>query len=247
MFNASHPLIFISMFLSVTNVYANLDNSLDIEAGIAFTGYNDIAVPASQANQFSLKDDLTSDPVGAVRIRYGRQFDKHWLGLLVAPLTVKSSGQFDKDITFKGDVFRAGEQIDAVYRFDSYRLLYRYLFIQRPRHQFSFGGALKVRDAEIRLKNTSNNTPRKNLGFVPLLSFNYTHKTTDKLNLIIDGEALVAPQGRAEDVFFGATYAVNPHMSLKAGYRILEGGADNEKLYTFSLFNYITAGVILSF
>jgi len=30
---------------------------------------------------------------------------------------------------------------------------------------------------------------------------------------------------------------------LFAGYRILEGGADNEEVYTFSLFHYLVAGV----
>lgn len=226
----------------------NHKNTLDLEVGRVFTGYNDISVPNDADNRFSLKDDLTSDPVTAVRFRYGRYItDKHWVGLLVAPLTVKSKGAFNKDINFRGDVFKAGEPIDATYRFDSYRLLYRYTFIDNAHSTFSFGGAIKVRDAEIRLKNGTENTPRTNLGYVPLLSFNYTYKPTDKLNLLIDGEALVAPQGRAEDVFFGASYQVNDNVAVKGGYRILEGGADNNKLYTFSLFNYASAGLLLSF
>lgn len=246
------PCVYASNILNGTTNTVTHDtaakNTLDIEAGVAFTGYNNVAVPAEDANRFSLKDDLTADPVFAGRVRYGRQLgDKHWVGVLVAPLTLKPQGKFDKDINFKGDVFKAGEQIDATYRFNSYRLLYRYKFIDNQHSKFSFGGAIKMRDAEIRLKNNSNDTPRANIGFVPLLSFNYTYKATPKLDLMVDGEALIAPQGRAEDVFFGAQYHINDNVAIKGGYRVLEGGTDNDELYTFSLFNYATTGVVVSF
>jgi hypothetical protein len=36
-------------------------------------------------------------------------------------------------------------------------------------------------------------------------------------------------------------------VSLKAGYRILEGGADNDKVYTFSLFHHAVAGIVVRF
>jgi hypothetical protein len=65
--------------------------------------------------------------------------------------------------------------------------------------------------------------------------------------LLVDGEALAAPQGRAEDVLFAAQYDVNRRLAFKTGYRILEGGSDNDEVYTFSLFHYIVAGAVLSF
>jgi hypothetical protein len=40
---------------------------------------------------------------------------------------------------------------------------------------------------------------------------------------------------------------LNDHVSLKAGYRILEGGADNDEVYTFSLFHYVVAGIVMTF
>jgi hypothetical protein len=36
-------------------------------------------------------------------------------------------------------------------------------------------------------------------------------------------------------------------VALRVGYRILEGGADNDEVYTFSLFHYIVAGLVVSF
>jgi hypothetical protein len=34
---------------------------------------------------------------------------------------------------------------------------------------------------------------------------------------------------------------------LKAGYRIVEGGAENDEVYTFALINYISIGAIIYF
>jgi hypothetical protein len=40
---------------------------------------------------------------------------------------------------------------------------------------------------------------------------------------------------------------LNERVSLQAGYRILEGGADNDEVYTFSLFHYAVAGMAVRF
>lgn len=40
---------------------------------------------------------------------------------------------------------------------------------------------------------------------------------------------------------------LQPSLSLTAGYRILEGGADNDEVYTFSLFHYLVAGAAVRF
>jgi hypothetical protein len=38
-------------------------------------------------------------------------------------------------------------------------------------------------------------------------------------------------------------YRFNDTAALMAGYRLLEGGADNDEVYTFSMFNYAVFGV----
>ena len=63
----------------------------------------------------------------------------------------------------------------------------------------------------------------------------------------MDGDALAAPQGRAEDVLIAATYEVSDNLAIRAGYRILEGGADNDEVYNFALFNYASVGVTYTF
>ncbi len=222
--------------------------TLDIETSIVIPGYNDVAVPGNSGTRFSLTEDLVADKVTAVRLRYGKQISDHqWIGFLIAPLTLRSQGTINNDIDFRGQTFTQGSVVNASYRFDSYRFLYRHRLHQSDDYHFSLGGALKIRDASIRLESNGQVAVKDNTGFVPLLSFNITWTPYDKWHFLIDGEALAAPQGRAEDVLFAAQYQANQSLSFMVGYRVLEGGADNDEVYTFSLFHYASAGLTWSF
>jgi hypothetical protein len=222
--------------------------ALEVEGGYAIPGYIDVAIPGDTGTRFSLTDDLDAQNTAAFRVRYGHTFaQKHWVGLLAAPLTVESQGTLDQDVDFNGTTFPEGTPVDSTFRFDSYRLIYRYLFHHSDRWSFSFGAALKVRDAAIALEGGGLESEKTNTGVVPLLSFNLTWTPVEKWHLLMDGEALAAPQGRAEDVLFAAQYDVNRRLTLQTGYRILEGGSDVDEVYTFALFNSIVAGAIWHF
>lgn len=230
----------------VSAVFAQ--GTLEVEGGLAFPGYMDVAIPGDTGTRFSLTDDLDADSTASFRGRYGYAFSEaHWVAILVAPLTVKSHGTLHKDVVFNGTTFPEGTVVDGRFRFDSYRLIYRYLFHKSDRWRFSFGAAAKVRDAAIQLKGAGLESEKTNTGIVPLLSFNLTWTPMEKWALLADGEALAAPQGRAEDVLFAARYDVNRHLALHAGYRILEGGSDTDEVYTFSLFHSAVAGAVWTF
>ncbi|MFZ1845950.1 MAG: hypothetical protein WAU12_03520, partial [Saprospiraceae bacterium] len=62
-----------------------------------------------------------------------------------------------------------------------------------------------------------------------------------------EGDALAAPQGRAEDVLLAVTYKFSDNLMTHLGYRILEGGADNDEVYNFSLIHYASVGVLYKF
>jgi hypothetical protein len=62
-------------------------------------------------------------------------------------------------------------------------------------------------------------------------------------SLLLDADWLVGPVGRAEDIMAAVQYHINDHVTIRTGYRILEGGADTTKVYTFSLFHYLVFGV----
>jgi len=61
--------------------------------------------------------------------------------------------------------------------------------------------------------------------------------------MIAEIDALGAPQGRAEDIAISLGYTFNENTSGFLGYRLLEGGADSDKVYTFALINYLFVGL----
>ena len=65
--------------------------------------------------------------------------------------------------------------------------------------------------------------------------------------MLFEGDLLAAPQGQAEDVLLAATYTLTEKLRVRAGYRILEGGAENNVVYNFALINYASFGVSYSF
>ena len=48
----------------------------------------------------------------------------------------------------------------------------------------------------------------------------------------------------AEDVLAGIIYGKSDKFRIKIGYRLLEGGADNDEVYTFALINYVVFGLM---
>lgn len=221
---------------------------IDLETGLVGTGYNDVRIPGNQGTFFSLKDDLSSNSAIFYRIRINYTIkSRHTLSLLYAPLKITSDGSIPGEISFEGTVFPENTELRGTYKFNSYRLTYRYQIVLRPKLEFGLGFTAKIRDASIALKSSGLNSEKTNVGFVPIINFRLLWRLDDKFAILLDGDALAAKQGRAEDVLVAATYSISDHLGLKAGYRILEGGADNDEVYNFALFHYASVGLLLSF
>ncbi|NLJ43983.1 MAG: hypothetical protein GX431_10015 [Bacteroidales bacterium] len=148
---------------------------------------------------------------------------------------------------FEGKEFSANTELTGKYMFNSYRLTYRYTIIDRSKLEFGLGFTAKIRDAVISLESSDMSSVKTNVGFVPILNFRLLWKVDDKFGLLLDGDALAAPQGRAEDVLVAASYRISENLGIRAGYRLLEGGADNDEVYNFALFHYASVGLSLSF
>lgn len=235
------------LFIMSLNVLSlNGQASLDLETGTVGTGYNNIRIPGDQGTFFSLKNDLISKTEIFFRIRANYTIkSRHTLSLLYAPLETISEGNVPYDIIFEGVTFPANTQLTGTYKFNSYRLTYRYEIVLNPKFEFGFGFTAKIRDAKISLASAALQSEKVNVGFVPIVNFRMLWKPYEKFGILLEGDALAAPQGRAEDVLIAATYRVSDRLGLKAGYRILEGGADNNEVYTFSLFNYASFGLFI--
>lgn len=235
-------------FLCIAS-FANAQAFVDVEGGSAFTGYNDLAIPADTGSRISLRDDIVSDPALSLRVRLGYTFaDRHTVSALIAPLTVYGSGTLDEDVTYQGKTFAKGTSVHSVYRFDSYRLTYRYTFVDSDDLEIAAGITGKIRSADIALMSDSGYAHRSDLGVVPLINFAMRWNFREPFSLLLDADALVSPYGRAEDVLAAIQYDSAENVSWRIGYRILEGGSDGGgNVYTFALFHYATAGVRMTF
>ena len=166
---------------------------------------------------------------------------------LIAPLTIDSSGSFGAPVDFAGATFAPGTPTRGTWTFNSYRVTYRYEPFRRDTWTFGFGATVKVRDAVIRLEQGGTMAEKANLGVVPLVNFKFERRLGASTALLVEGDALAAPQGRAEDIFAGIVADVSKRWSVKAGYRFLEGGADNDEVYTFAAVHYLAAALVVRF
>ncbi|NLH50808.1 MAG: hypothetical protein GX444_19715 [Myxococcales bacterium] len=220
---------------------------VDTETGVAISGYNDARIPGDSGTRFSLSEELRADPAPFYRLRVGDTFlERHTVSFLYAPLTILSAGKIDREVDFNGKTFAADTPLRSSFRFDSYRLTYRYDFYRSEKLEIGAGLTGKIRDAAISLDGAEF-TEKKNTGAVPLINFRLNWLFAPNWALLFEGDALAAPQGRAEDVLLAVTPRLNEHLALKIGYRMLEGGADNDEVYTFSLIHYALVGMTAYF
>jgi hypothetical protein len=234
------------LLLSLNVFSVNGQASFDLETGAVGTGYNNVRIPGDQGTLFSLKDDLISKTELFFRIRFNYTIkSRHTLSLLYAPLETVSNGNLPYEVFFEGVTFHANTDLTGTYKFNSYRLTYRYEIVKRPKFEFGLGFTAKIREAKISLASAGLESEKANVGFVPIINFRMLWKLDEKFGILLEGDALAAPQGRAEDVLIAATYRISDHLGLKAGYRILEGGADNDVVYNFALFNYASVGLFI--
>lgn len=228
--------------------FVNAQAFIDLESGVVFTGYNNLRIPGDAGTLFSLKTDLNAKSTPFIRLRAGYTIkSRHTISVLYAPLTVKSHGSATFPIDFEGETFPANTPLDASYTFNSYRITYRYDLVKKPKFEFGLGFTAKIRDAEISLNSQGLAASKTNIGFVHIINFRVNWKMNEKIGVLFEGDALAAPQGRAEDVLLAGTYKFSDHIMVRLGYRILEGGANNDKVYNFALFHYASAGILYIF
>jgi hypothetical protein len=228
--------------------FVNAQAIIHLETGAVYNGFNDVRIPGNQGTLFSLTDDLKAETNLFFRLSATYIIkSRHSISVLYAPLETKSKGSIPRDIFFEGEIFKANTQLNSTYKFNSYRLTYRYDIVKKPKFEFGLGITAKIRDAKIAISSADLLSEKTNVGFVPIINFRLLWKIDEKFAVLLDGDALAAPQGRAEDVLLAATYNLSDHLNILAGYRILEGGADNAVVYNFSFFHYASVGISYTF
>lgn len=211
----------------------------NLETGVAYQTVNDVQIPGDTGTRFSLVDAIGKGPVPYFRFETKYRInEKHRLRLLIAPLDIEKNGTLNKDVVFDDGKFSSNENTKYRYKFNSYRLTYAYRVLQKQHWNWDIGFTAKIRDAEITLTQGSTKSSYPNIGFVPLFHSTLEKKINDSWQAQIDIDAIASPFGRAIDLGIFSNYTINKSWKIGAGYRTVEGGADNDKVYTFAWLHY---------
>jgi len=219
---------------------------IDLEWGTAWQDRNDVQSPNdARGTRFAL-DGLTGrGPFPAPRMELTWRLNpRDDLRLVAAPLRLSEQGMLGSAVQFEGQSFAAGST-SADYRFDSYRATWRRTVFTSPDWTVKAGVTGKVRDAEITLRQGATTASRTDTGFVPLLHLHAQRQLGERARLQFDGDGLASPRGRAFDLSLRYVHDFHNGLSGFAGVRMLDGGADNDSVYNFARFHYLTVGLSL--
>ena len=232
------------LILSICCSAAYTQLRLDIETGLPFQGYNEVRIPNATGTTFDFNKDFElQGPVIPLRLKVNFTFaGKNHLFGLFAPLGVNYDGPAPFDIRFQQSLFTRGQMIEGFYKFNSYRIGYRRDLLQSEEWTIGVGFTAKIRDARIQLSSGQLSDKKDDLGFVPLLHL-FASREFERWMLYFEGEGLAGGPGRAFDLFVGGSFKITDNLSGKAGYRLLEGGADVSDVYNFTLINFVTIGL----
>lgn len=213
--------------------------SLEAEFGPVWQARNKAQIPNDErADRFALTDIAGSGPWPSVRINANWNFaGPHGLRAVLAPLSYDERGTVDRDVRFQGETFAADERLKAEYRFNSWRLGYRYRYHDGDRWRLWVGATAKLRDAKIELTQGAVSARDDDLGFVPLLHLSGEYRLGDRWSFQFDFDGLAGGPGRAIDLGLKVSYRLNDRWRVSAGYRGLEGGVDSDDVYSFAWFN----------
>ena len=220
-----------------------------VEAQVAWQRRNDVQSPNdSRGTRFAL-DDITGDgPAVAPRVSLRWPLGERWgdgrheVEVLLAPLRLEETGLSSGAVEFEGGSFVPGV-LRASYRFDSWRVGWRWRWIDRPDLVVRVGATAKIRDAEIELVQGALRASKDNTGFVPLLHASVERPMSQGWSWALDVDALGGGPGYAIDAGAVLRYAFAGPWMLQSGVRFLDGGADSDEVYAFARFTSLTLGI----
>lgn len=218
--------------------------TVDVEALGSWQLRNEVRSPnQAPATRFALDAVTGAGPFVAPRLQLALPSGarSEWR-LLAAPLSLQRAGTLPSATGFEGTTFAAGA-VRARYQFDSWRVTWRWHWIDRPDLSVKVGFTAKLRDASIELRQGAQVARKDNRGFVPLLHAALQRPLGPGWAVQADVDALAGGPGYAVDAGARLVRELGAGWSASAGLRFLDGGADNDEVYAFASFASVTLGV----
>ncbi len=238
----------LSLSAMVAGLTLSAQTEVNLEATAWNTRLNEVRKPAVGGTTFSFPALLGIGPTWAYRLDARWQLNpRHGLRVLLAPFEVSGTGSFPSPVTFQGRLFRPGEPTRGLYRFNSWRATWRYTLREDEGWTVCLGATAKIRDAKVQLEQNGEVTSTSNLGFVPLIHLSAERRFSPGWSAVFETDALGAKQGRAIDAALLVRWQATRRFHADLGYRLLEGGADNDEIYTWARLDGWRLGVGMQF
>ncbi|MGD9904835.1 MAG: hypothetical protein AB7U83_15330 [Vicinamibacterales bacterium] len=220
---------------------------LTVEGLNFWQGRNDVRIPPDSGTPFSIVELIGRAPTPSVRgeLTVGLT-ERQELRLVYAPLRITGRGTPAAPIAFAGGRFEP-VATDAEYQFSSYRGTWRYRVHHGDTWTWRVGVTAFVRDARIALSQIGQAAEDTDVGFVPLGHVSADARLSSRWHLGFDLDGSAAPQGRAFDFSATLNYRPHPRLTLSAGYRTIEGGADVDAVFAFAWLHAAVARVGVRF
>jgi hypothetical protein len=210
---------------------------LEVESGAVHILHNNIGTNSSTGSLFNTTN-IENQINFYARFSYYFNLDrKNSFKLMVAPLSVNGEGTLSNSFEYGNKNFIPAHT-SYKYKFNSYRATYRRTIFENKDITFRLGLTIKIRDAFISLSQENSQYKKSNIGVIPLMHLNFEYRPIKKWAIITEVDLAAAPQGRAIDFAVSGRYDVNEYLDVAIGYRFLEGGAQNSKVYNMAFINY---------
>lgn len=236
------------LLLAAASLGLDAQGVVSLEATAWQSRLNEVRRPNPGGTTFSLLDLVGKGPSWAPRVDIAWELnERHGLRILLAPLEVTGTGQFREPVQYKNTEFEPGKDVQGRYRFNSWRATWRYTLHEGNGWTFRLGATGKIRDAKVQLTQGTRQETDTDLGFVPLAHVQIQKRLGPSIHVLFETDALGAKQGRAVDAALMVRWQATPRIALDAGYRLLEGGADNDRLYTWARLDGFRIGAAYRF
>ncbi len=138
--------------------------------------------------------------------------------VVLAPLEVSGTGNLPEATEFAGEIFPAGAT-EGTYKFNTYKLSYRYTFVDKPKLRWRVGFTGVIRDANVELRQGNLQANDDNVGFVPALHLSSDYRFAERWMLRFDFDGLAGGPGRLFDVALKLDFAIDENWRIGGGYR----------------------------
>lgn len=243
------PVLLLCLLPSMLGAQETPPVVVEIEAGPAWQTRNDVQIPNDPSGtRFSLRGLVGSGPWPAGRIYVTWNLsERHGVRAMAAPLSFTERGTLDRPVDFAGRSYDSGAATEGTYRFNSYRLTYRYRFHRGEAWTWWGGFTAKLRDAKVELRQGETTSRKTDVGFVPLLHLAGDWRFASRWQLSLDVDALAGGPGRAEDAALKLGFDLDDRWTVSGGYRTVEGGADVDEVFTFAWLHYAVVSATYRF